>query len=105
MQNLFELHKQVNPTEVYVGWYSTGLKINQQSVMIHNYFAREMDTSPIHLCVGTDLSDGNMDIRAFESSPLGAVDGSSMERSIGFHFKPLPVAVDTFQSGALGCTW
>mmetsp|Transcript_33637 Transcript_33637/g.84448 ORF Transcript_33637/g.84448 Transcript_33637/m.84448 type:complete len:300 (-) Transcript_33637:24-923(-) len=102
MQNLFELHKKVNPNEVYVGWYSTGLTINQQSVMIHNYFDRQMDSSPIHLCVDTDLSDGNMDIRAFESSPLGAVDGSSMERSIGFHFKPLPVAVSTFQSGALG---
>jgi len=50
------LHRRVNPSEQIVGWYATGHDITEQSVLIHEYYAREVP-QPVHLTVDTTLQE------------------------------------------------
>lgn len=63
-RTMFDLHRQVNPKEVIVGWYATGREITEHSVLIHEFYSRETDT-PIHLCVDTQLHGERMAVAAY----------------------------------------
>jgi len=62
---MITLHEKSNPKEMLVGWYSTGLTINDASVLFHEFFTKDMRRSPIHLLVDTEFTDGEMAIKAF----------------------------------------
>lgn len=48
---MYELHTRATPKERIVGWYSTGLAVNENSVLFHNFYWHEMNSPPIHLTV------------------------------------------------------
>jgi len=50
-RTMYELHTRATPKERIVGWYSTGLAVNENSVLFHNFYWHEMNSPPIHLTV------------------------------------------------------
>jgi len=72
-RTMYELHHKVNPKEVIVGWYSTGLNLNTYSALIQNFYSQE--TAPhqaIHVSVNTGVELGQeAGVKAFISSPVG----------------------------------
>ncbi|XP_064608325.1 eukaryotic translation initiation factor 3 subunit F-like [Liolophura sinensis] len=95
-RNMYDLHKKVNPSEVIVGWYSTGPEVSEHSVLIHEYYAREAK-NPVHLTVDTTVKINKMAIKAFISSSIG-VPG----KTVGTMFTPLPVEVAYFEPERVG---
>eukprot|EP00040_Diaphanoeca_grandis_P038450 m.256528 g.256528 ORF g.256528 m.256528 type:complete len:282 (+) comp34444_c0_seq1:176-1021(+) len=75
-RSMFELHRQVNPKEVIVGWYATGAEITEHSVLIHEFYSRET-TTPVHLCVDTEMQNKQMSIAAFMGAPIGVPDATT----------------------------
>ena len=63
-RNMYELHRKVNPTELVVGWYSTGPDVTEHSVLIHEYYGRECK-NPVHLTVDTSLKGARMGMKAY----------------------------------------
>jgi translation initiation factor 3 subunit F len=95
-KNQFELHRKVNPSEVIVGWYSTGSDVTEHSVLIHEYYSRECK-NPIHLTVDTSLKNGHMGMKAFTSSALG-VPG----KTVGTMFTPVAVEISSVEAETVG---
>jgi len=89
-QSMFELHQKANFREEIIGWYSSSSEINEHTVLIHNFYRKETEQPSIHLCIGTNLESGRMDISAYVSEPLGRSD--STENSSGLQFQPLKVS-------------
>ena len=50
-KSMFDLHFKANPNEMIVGWYATGKEINQNSLLIHDFYWKEVQRPPIHLTV------------------------------------------------------
>merc|ERR1712071_89449 len=104
--SMFDLHKRACPSDDIVGWFATCDDVNEQSLLIHEYYSR-VTQSPIHLTVDTTLKSGRMNIKAYVSSPMG-VPGATM----GTIFTPVKceitctapesVAVDTFMKNKGG---
>jgi translation initiation factor 3 subunit F len=94
-KNMYELHRKVNPSEVIVGWYATGHDITEQSVLIHDYYTREVN-QPVHLTVDTTLLSGKMGIKGYISTPMG-VPG----RTNGTMFTPLPIEIVCYEPEAI----
>jgi len=101
-KNMLELHQRANPTEIIVGWYATGSDINESSVLIHDFFWREMQLTnqqypPVHLLVPTELKDQEeMLIRSYISSPLSL--SQALEKPLGVYFQPLQLEFVTFEA-------
>jgi len=104
--SMFELHKKACPSEDIVGWFATCDDVNEQSLLIHEYYSR-VTQNPIHLTVDTTLKSGKMSIKAYVSSPMG-VPGATMgsiftpiKTEITCH-PPEAVAVSTFMKNKGG---
>jgi translation initiation factor 3 subunit F len=95
-RNMYELHKKVNPTEIVVGWYSTGPDVTEHSVLIHEYYGRECK-NPVHLTVDTSLKGARMGMKAFISSSMGVPD-----KTIGTMFTPVPVDISSYEAERIG---
>jgi len=83
-RNMCYLHQRTAPKEVIVGWYATGLDITENSVIIHDYYAKQSATSAVHLLVDTALTHDTLGIRAYTGSAL-----SFGEKSLGSYFQPV----------------
>ncbi len=84
-----QLYRQSNPTEIILGWYTTGEVINDHSILIHDFYGREIQRPPVHLCVGVDLSQGR-------GVTLSAYMGTSVtlkDRVFGSHFSQIPLVM------------
>mmetsp|Transcript_14034 Transcript_14034/g.39885 ORF Transcript_14034/g.39885 Transcript_14034/m.39885 type:complete len:284 (+) Transcript_14034:90-941(+) len=88
-RNMYELHQKANRMEQIVGWYTSGGAVNEHSLLFHKFFGGEMEQSPVHLCVDTDLSKGDFGVKAYVSEPFGLVG----ESALGSQFSPLPVSL------------
>jgi len=95
--NMLDLHHRVSPKETIVGWYATGKEINEASVMLHDFYGREMSHSPIHLTVDTNLTNYSLGVKAFTSSSI-----SFNEKVLGFQFFPVPVQLQTLDAEKIG---
>jgi len=95
-RNMYELHKKVNPSEVIVGWYSTGPDVTEHSVLIHEYYARETK-NPVHLTIDTTLKGSKMGMKGYVSSAMGAPG-----RTMGTMFTPVPVEVTAYTPEQVG---
>nr|CAG4641017.1 EOG090X09C5 [Eulimnadia texana] len=95
-ENMYNLHKKVNPQETIVGWWATGNAVTIHSVLIHEYYAREC-SNPIHLTIDTTLQDGKMGIKAYVSVPMG-ITGKTM----GTMFAPVPVEIQCAEPENVG---
>jgi len=99
-RNMLDLHHKVSPKEVIVGWYATGADINENSVMIHEFYGKEMGPtshSPVHLTVDTNLTNYTLSVKAYHSTTI-----QFNEKDLGAMFLPLPHEIQTFEAEKIG---
>jgi len=99
-RTMLDLHQKANPNEVVVGWYSSASVIDENSVTIHNLYWKEMNQSPIHLTVDSELYGGRMEIQPYVSEQLGNDDAEDEEETendnvITQQFFPIDFELDT----------
>ncbi|KHN13076.1 Eukaryotic translation initiation factor 3 subunit F [Glycine soja] len=90
-------HQKVNPKEVIVGWYSTGLGVTGGSALIHEFYSREVP-NPIHLTVDTGFTKGACTIKAYVSHNLSLGD-----RQIAAQFQEIPLDLRMVEAERIGC--
>jgi len=95
--NLLDLHPRVSPKETIVGWYATGGEINEASVMLHEFYWREINHPPIHLTVDTNLTNFSLGIKAFTSTNI-----TFNEKVLGSQFFPVPTQLQTLDAEKIG---
>jgi len=89
-KTMLDLNSKANPREAMVGWYATGGEINESSALIHEFYSKEMNTTPIHLNIDTNITDFKMAIKSFVSTNI--ILG---EKSLGYQFLPTSCEVQT----------
>ncbi|KAI4299440.1 hypothetical protein L6164_032901 [Bauhinia variegata] len=94
--NMLISHQKVNPKEVIVGWYSTGLGVTGGSALIHEFYSREVP-SPIHLTVDTGFTNEETTIRAYVSNNLSLGD-----RQIAAQFQEIPLDLRMAEAERIG---
>ena len=45
---MLQLHQRVFPKQQVVGWYSTGVEVNDSSILFHEFYGQEVER-PVHL--------------------------------------------------------
>eukprot|EP01087_Luapelamoeba_hula_P010119 TRINITY_DN2663_c0_g1_i1.p1 TRINITY_DN2663_c0_g1~~TRINITY_DN2663_c0_g1_i1.p1 ORF type:complete len:305 (+),score=54.53 TRINITY_DN2663_c0_g1_i1:75-917(+) len=98
-RNMHDLYLKTNPQETVVGWYSTGVAIDEDSIRVHDFYWREMLAPPLHLLIDTGLANDKLNIDAFVGSPLSAV---TQENALGFQFKPVQLDFDAQKPEKIG---
>ncbi|MED6181664.1 Eukaryotic translation initiation factor 3 subunit F [Stylosanthes scabra] len=94
--NMLISHQKVNPKEVIVGWYSTGLGVTGGSALIHEFYSREVP-NPIHLTVDTGFTNGEGTIKAYVSNSLSLGD-----RQIAAQFQEVPLDLRMVEAERVG---
>ncbi|CAM0947355.1 unnamed protein product [Alopecurus aequalis] len=94
--NMYASHQKVNPKEVIVGWFSTGFGVTGGSTLIHDFYAREVQ-SPIHLTVDTGFTMGEASIKAYVSSNLSLGD-----RHLAAQFQEIPLDLKMLDAEKVG---
>ncbi|KAB5538717.1 hypothetical protein DKX38_016250 [Salix brachista] len=94
--NLLLSHQKVNPKEVIVGWYSTGLGVTGGSALIHDFYSREVP-NPIHLTVDTGFRNGEGTIKAYVSVNLSLGD-----RPLAAQFQEVPLDLRMVEAERIG---
>ncbi|BAT86409.1 hypothetical protein LR48_Vigan03g295000 [Vigna angularis] len=94
--NMLISHQKVNPKEIIVGWYSTGLGVTGGSALIHEFYSREVQ-HPIHLTVDTGFTNGGGTIKAYVSNNL-----SLGERQIAAQFQEIPLDLRMIEAERIG---
>eukprot|EP01132_Coremiostelium_polycephalum_P003611 gene3611-4495_t len=98
-RKMLDLHLRSSPREPIVGWYATGGDINENSVIINNFYREELNgATPIHLTVDTGLTNDTMGIHAYNANNLSL----NSETSLGSYFTPLPLEILTFEAENAG---
>ncbi|CAJ2653333.1 eukaryotic translation initiation factor 3 subunit F-like [Trifolium pratense] len=95
-QNMLLSHQKVNPKEVIVGWYSTGLGVTGGSALIHDFYSREV-SNPIHLTVDTGFANGEGTIKAYVSNNLSLGD-----QQIAAQFQEIPLDLRMVEAERIG---
>ncbi|KAK7276374.1 hypothetical protein RIF29_17513 [Crotalaria pallida] len=93
---MFTANQKVNPKEVIVGWYSTGLGVSGGSALIHEFYSREVP-NPIHLTVDTGFISGEGTIKAYVSNNLSLGD-----RQIAAQFQEIPLDLRLVEAERIG---
>eukprot|EP01080_Neovahlkampfia_damariscottae_P004781 gene4781-8367_t len=65
--NMFELHHKVHPTDVVIGWFSTGSKILPDDMIIHDFYSKNILNHPLFLLVDTI---NNLQVKGFVDKPI-----------------------------------
>ncbi|TYI45201.1 hypothetical protein E1A91_D13G020100v1 [Gossypium mustelinum] len=94
--NMVVSHQKVNPKEVIVGWYSTGLGVTGGSALIHDFYSREVP-NPVHLTVDTRFRNGEGRIKAYVSVNLALGD-----RQLAAQFQEIPLDLRMVEAERLG---
>jgi len=94
---MLELHHRVSPKEVIVGWYSTGSEIDENSSMIHDFYAKKMNNPPIHMTVDTNLTNTTMSVKSYTSTSV-----MFNEKVLGSQFISIPLEIQAFDSEKVG---
>ncbi|XP_050148845.1 eukaryotic translation initiation factor 3 subunit F-like [Malus sylvestris] len=88
--------QKVNPKEVIVGWYSTGLGVTGGSALFHEFYSREAP-NPIHLTVDTGFVNGVGAIKAYVSVNLSLGD-----RQLAAQFQEIPLDLRMVEAERVG---
>ena len=64
---MFELHHKVHPTDVVIGWFSTGSKILGDDMIIHDFYSKNILNNPLFLLVDTI---NNLEVKGFINKPI-----------------------------------
>ncbi|CAI0412261.1 unnamed protein product [Linum tenue] len=94
--NMLLSHQKVNPKEVIVGWYSTGLGVSGGSALIHDFYAREV-SNPVHLTVDTGFRMGAPAIKAYVSVNLSLGD-----IQLAAQFQEIPLDLRMIEAERIG---
>jgi len=94
---MLDLHHRVCPKEVVVGWYSSGYEIDENSVMIHDFYARKMNNPPIHMTVDTNLTNLSLNVKGYTS-----VSVVFNEKPLGSQFLPIQLEIQAFDAEKIG---
>ncbi|XP_022765037.1 eukaryotic translation initiation factor 3 subunit F-like [Durio zibethinus] len=94
--NMLVSHQKVNPKEVIVGWYSTGLGVTGGSALIHDFYSREVP-NPVHLTVDTGFRNGEGTIKAYVSVNLALGD-----RQLAAQFQEIPLDLRMVEAERVG---
>lgn len=70
-----ELQKKVNTNMYTVGWYSSGIVINEYSSLIHAFYKCQCPT-PVHLTIDTVMKEQKMKINTHITLPIGVKNGT-----------------------------
>lgn len=84
-RTMVDLQQRTAPKEVIVGWYTTGLDITENSVVIHEFYTKESAFSAVHLLIDTALTNDTLGIRAYTGMPLEMAG----KPSLGSYFQPV----------------
>lgn len=93
---MLKSHLKVNPQEVIVGWFSTGLGVTGGSALIHEFYSREV-SNPVHLTVDTGFNNGEGTIKAYVSVNLSLGD-----RPLAAQFQEIPVDLRMIEAERVG---
>ncbi|CAO3572086.1 unnamed protein product [Mortierella alpina] len=97
-RTMFDLHKQVNPKEVIVGWYATGADLNSYSALIHDFYQKEVSSFPaVHLTMDTALTNERLGVKTYISAPVGITS-----KADNCMFIPIPCDVKYFKAERAG---
>ncbi|KAF9323897.1 hypothetical protein BG006_001037, partial [Podila minutissima] len=97
-RTMFDLHKQVNPKEVIVGWYATGADLNHYSALIHDFYQREVSSFPaVHLTMDTALTNERLGVKTYIAAPVGITS-----KADNCMFVPVPCDVKYFKAERAG---
>jgi len=98
---MLKLHKQVNETEVVVGWYSTGGKTTYISSQIHQeMFQAEFDIDqPVHLRVEVEveMKSPKLSVKAFTVKTVKVGDKDVLAR-----FELAPLEYHAYEAEKIG---
>ncbi|OIW14215.1 hypothetical protein TanjilG_21355 [Lupinus angustifolius] len=94
--NMLLSHQKVNPKEIIVGWYSTGLGVSGGSALIHEFYSREVP-NPIHLTVDTGFALGEGTLKAYVSNNLSLGD-----HQIAAQFQEIPLDLRMIEAERIG---
>uniref|UniRef100_A0A2P2KQP8 Eukaryotic translation initiation factor 3 subunit F n=2 Tax=Rhizophora mucronata TaxID=61149 RepID=A0A2P2KQP8_RHIMU len=94
--NMLLSHQKVNPKEVIVGWYSTGLGVTGGSALIHEFYSREV-SNPIHLTVDTGFRNGEATTKAYVSVNLSLEDSQ-----LAAQFQEVPLDLRMVEAERVG---
>lgn len=89
---MYELHQRINENEVLLGWYATAPPqtnqlVDEHAALIHQFYGSVCEF-PVHLVVDASLRSDSLELAAFVSSPLEAVDADVAPAN---QFKQIPV--------------
>ncbi|KAJ0102521.1 hypothetical protein Patl1_06546 [Pistacia atlantica] len=93
---MLKSHLKVNPQEVIVGWFSTGLGVTGGSALIHEFYSREV-SNPVHLTVDTGFQNGEGTIKAYVSVNLSLAD-----RPLAAQFQEIPLDLRMIEAERVG---
>ncbi|XP_050385999.1 eukaryotic translation initiation factor 3 subunit F [Argentina anserina] len=105
--NMLISQQKVNPKEVIVGWYSTGLGVTGCSVLIHDFYSSEVP-NPVHLTVDTGFSNGEGALKAYVSSNLSLSFGETKQRQgdrqlpLAAQFQEIPLDLRMVEAEQVG---
>jgi len=92
LSSMLTLHQKAYPKEIVVGWYSTGTSLNEDSVIIHELFSRDMQSPTVHLTIDTTLIGSGLGIKAYTLNSL-QLPGS--EKPLASQFQPLKLEIES----------
>jgi len=93
--NMVELYRKVQPMEAIVGWYATGTEIKESSVLLHDFYHKEMNASPIHILIGTNFTDtSHIPLLVFHGQQLQFTDKGPVQEQ----FMSLPWRLQSTES-------
>ncbi|KAK3804937.1 MAG: maintenance of mitochondrial structure and function-domain-containing protein [Benniella sp.] len=97
-RTMFDLHKQVNPKEVIVGWYATGADLNSYSALIQDFYQKEVSSFPaVHLTMDTALTNERLGVKTYISAAVGITS-----KADNCMFIPIPCDVKYFKAERAG---
>jgi len=97
-RQMVDLHQRTAPKEVIVGWYTSGLDITENSVVIHDFYSKESTFSAIHLLIDTALTNDTLGIRAFTGQALELAG----KPSLGSYFQPVSLEILSLELDKVG---
>jgi len=89
-RRIYQNKLKTNPQELIVGWYSLGSQIDNNSINIHDFFWKEIGSSPVHILLDpyNITESNNLGMKGFTAQSIGV--GSE---KFGFVFQSIHLSL------------
>mmetsp|Transcript_35168 Transcript_35168/g.86003 ORF Transcript_35168/g.86003 Transcript_35168/m.86003 type:complete len:300 (-) Transcript_35168:54-953(-) len=96
-RTMLELYSHTS-SDTVVGWYASGEDTNQNSLVVHAFYAGECtQNSPVHLLIDADMASYKLEVRGFVSTAYKIDD-----LELSSDFRPLPVSLQPSTAERVG---